>query len=584
MTTQHATTGYGANDTDDLVRSVALSSAKLWEEVLERLVRVEQMQGELARTVAQLRAELPSGPQAAAVGPGTPALAPPPPPPGFVVPSDAAIPRETGIDAAPPPPPGMTAMVVGASAGLIGGAPEPLSYLPPEPSSGIWAVGTTPEADFAPPPPPPPGFASTAAAEGETLGSPIPPPPPPGFSASPGAETIVPPPPPGFAAGAPTAEGTFAVPIAPPPPPAYSAGGDAPRSLNGAHAAPPPPPLTFSPETVVGEDVFGAHAAPPSPPPVFSTAAIAGEDAFTVPPAPAPLGLSTKDMDLDEQWQAPLPPLPGSPAPEWPGDNLVWPPAAPPPDLAPTESLNGRVDPGSPGPSVLSSASFVADRGDAAPVPAAPAGFDPADLTGDFAIGAPTAPALQPNGFSPQELIGEQGLGTPPPPAPHGFSPQELIGEQGLGTPPPPVPHGFSPQELVGEQGLGNPPPPVPPGFSPSDLGGAFLPEDPPSPPPAAFAGPMATHEFDVGFDTSTSAPSTPPPGFDAAGETGDAPPPLVASAQSAFLPSDFVGNDALGGASAPPAKAAATKSTGTNDLPPLITPDFFARAGRRKR
>ncbi len=442
----------------------------------------------------------------------------------------------------------MTAMVVGASAGLIAGAPEPLSYLPPD-GPGMWAVGTAPEVEFVPPPPPP-GFASTAVTEGDTLGSPIPPPPPPpGFSATAGAEALVPPPPPGFASGGPAIEDTFAVPVVPPPPPSYSASGDVLGSLNGAHAAPPPIPPSFSPATANGEVVFGAHAAPLPPPPVFPGTGFAEEGALTVPPpVPAPPALSTKDMEFDEQWQAQTPPQPDSSVPEWPGDNLVWPPAAPPPGFASGESLNDSVVPGSPVPPVLSSASFVAERGVAAPVPAAPAGFDPADLTGDFAIGAPTAAAAPLNGFSPQELLGEEGLGAPPPSAPSGFSP--------------------------------------------ADLGGAFQPEGPPPPPPigiaspmeTGIASPMETDMFDVGFGTPDGAPPPPPPGFDAAGATGDAPPPLLGSAQSAFLPNDFVGNDALGGAPAPMAKGTPTKSTSADEPPPLITPDFFARAGRRKR
>src|SRR5208283_545567 len=68
----------GADETADLVRSVALSSARLSEEVIGRLGRLEQAQTELAQAVSQLQAGMPAlAPAAAGV------LAPPPPPAGF---------------------------------------------------------------------------------------------------------------------------------------------------------------------------------------------------------------------------------------------------------------------------------------------------------------------------------------------------------------------------------------------------------------------------------------------------------------------------------------------------------------------
>ena len=53
--------GSGAGDATDLVRTMALTSARLWEEVLERLARVEESHAELRAAVAQLQAALPAG-------------------------------------------------------------------------------------------------------------------------------------------------------------------------------------------------------------------------------------------------------------------------------------------------------------------------------------------------------------------------------------------------------------------------------------------------------------------------------------------------------------------------------------------
>ncbi len=61
MTTQNPQGSHSDNETADLVRSVALSSARLWEEVLERLVRVERSQVEITQTLSRLQAALPSG-------------------------------------------------------------------------------------------------------------------------------------------------------------------------------------------------------------------------------------------------------------------------------------------------------------------------------------------------------------------------------------------------------------------------------------------------------------------------------------------------------------------------------------------
>src|SRR5271165_762750 len=131
-------------DTSDLVRSVALSSARLWEEVLERLTRVERVQVELAQSLSRMQPEL-LGPENRALAAPT-AGALPPPPSGFVAPP------------LPPPPPGFGGPAdVGAT-----DVPEPLFYVPPLRS----------EVPPPPPPPPPPSFATTGP---PPFGAPAPP-------------------------------------------------------------------------------------------------------------------------------------------------------------------------------------------------------------------------------------------------------------------------------------------------------------------------------------------------------------------------------------------------------------------------
>ena len=61
MATQHPQGGsQGSDETAELVRSVALSSARLWEDFLERLARVERTQMELTEAISQLKGALPA--------------------------------------------------------------------------------------------------------------------------------------------------------------------------------------------------------------------------------------------------------------------------------------------------------------------------------------------------------------------------------------------------------------------------------------------------------------------------------------------------------------------------------------------
>ena len=52
MTTQHP---QGSDETADLVRSIALSSARLWEDFLERLAKVEQTQLEITEAISSTK-------------------------------------------------------------------------------------------------------------------------------------------------------------------------------------------------------------------------------------------------------------------------------------------------------------------------------------------------------------------------------------------------------------------------------------------------------------------------------------------------------------------------------------------------
>ncbi|MGH9091820.1 MAG: hypothetical protein ACRDZR_10660, partial [Acidimicrobiales bacterium] len=220
MTTQNPSGSFGPDDTADLVRSVALSSARLWEEVLERLARVEQSQAELAQALSRLQAELPGGPVTASLAPGAPLPFSVPaelgeaPAPHFVAPSPP--PQGFGSVPPPPPPPGFEAASVQVNA----------------------ATGTEPS--LPPPPPPPPGFGHvmgepTAATNGTEAR-------PAGFSedGEPGGPRPVLDPLPAWAGAADVPRPPPPAPVPPPPPPGFATG-EVP-AVTGVDLVPPPPP------------------------------------------------------------------------------------------------------------------------------------------------------------------------------------------------------------------------------------------------------------------------------------------------------------------------------------------------------
>jgi hypothetical protein len=107
----------------------------------------------------------------------------------------------------------------------------------------------------------------------------------------------------------------------------------------------------------------------------------------------------------------------------------------------------------------------------------------------------------------------------------------------------------------------------VPGGFAAAP-GDPFAPQGAPAPP--------------VGFEAPPVGFEAPPVGFEAPAAEAflSAPPP-----PAGFSTADFSGTGAIGGsiAEAAPTPSAATLMGGEVPEPP-ITPDFFARAGRKRR
>ncbi len=460
MTTSNPSGSYGPDDSTDLVRSVALSSVRLWEEVLERLARVELAQAELTRSLARLQAELPTGAGAASLGPGIAApLAPPPP----------------GLDT--PPPPHFVA--------------------PPPPPQGFGAV---------PPPPPPPGFQSwpvdAVAVANDDVTAP-PPPPPPGFG--------------------PLDTGPLGA--------VHAAAG-----FPGDHPVEVPP--VAGEELATGPVPVWSDSSPP--PPSDATAGPTPVDAGAIPPPPS-------------GFQADFPVEPPPPPPGFQDGLPVEPPPPPPPP------------PGfDPLPSAGDDLSTV------------PAGFSPSDLSGLGAIGEPPPPPGFATTAEPSAVPSAPPPG-PPPSAPPGFSVAELSGSDAIGAP-----EGMSTPE-----GAGAPPPP--PGFSaaaapagtgldgPATSGAGYG-----SDPFGDLLGDLDSADASAG---ATATPATggttppPPPGFSTTGGGSFADLPIITPEPAADS------SDEGAGGGAPPSPMTGRESrAGAPQAEPPITPDFFARAGRRKR
>ena len=158
-------------------------------------------------------------------------------------------------------------------------------------------------------------------------------------------------------------------------------------------------------------------------------------------------------------------------------------------------------------------------------------------------------------------------LPAPPPPPPVGF---HLDTQQLPGAPPPPPP-GFAPAA---------PPPPPPVGFH---LDAQQLPGAPPPPPPG-FA--LAAAPYSGVGVAPPPPPPPPPPGFSVVRPT-DAARASVSLSQAglATLRAPTTGRNLAEGVTNGGAAAARQPSgpEDDQDRPPAITPDFFARAGRRR-
>ena len=630
---------YGQNDTADLVRSVALSSAKLWEEVFERLRRLEDAQSELRAMLGRIEAQLPAGQPTAALASGQPnaptwpdrAIAPGEqssidrdmPQTDLFVPGPVEEPFGTPGHAAPRD---AFDLLVGATPGPV--SPEPVDeepatfFFPPagedpgadEPASTDVGTGWT-RSDLIGTP----GWTSPHTVrydEGFTSTDVVGPP-----TEEVRAVDMTPPertnaeyfgrhaagPPPGFA----VANGSATAPVAdvePTMPQVHAPEDDGPfdtgldeqlqqaaqavEMLAGTGAAsdsPLPPPFGFASGTDLGAPAFEAwdenghtDAIPlvfapgdgpdpasgvdvPPPPPGFATGDVpppppgfATGDGVPVPPPP---GFETFAAE-----PAPPPPPPGFA----PGRDLA-PPPPPPPGFA----SGDEVPPPPPG---FDTCAEVAP-------PPPPPGFD------TFAEVAPPPPPPGFDAFATEmvpppppgfDTFGEVAAPPPPPgfdtfgevaapPQPPGFA-------VGSDTPPPPpaAPTGFtSGADLAGLSQVTAVPPPPPPGFG---ANGAGVPAAPPPPPGfnAAAAGPPMT---------AVPPPSPGPSPVRNGTHGGPVRPPTVSGSIADDMRTINSMTSSPGGAAAGRGEDGGNGNGPEDDgPPPPITPDFFARAGRRRR
>jgi hypothetical protein len=259
---------YGPDETSDLVRSLALSSAKLWEELFARLRRLEHAQSELRELIEKIDAALPAALEAAELEQGSRdtsqpgnALTGKSDTPGLLGPSttaspeaDEAVPAPGELEDrpaepalwAPPGPPleKATGALVDAPVALTtGDTPAPFGAYPPlvetDGANALVVQWHTPEPTEDPvdapgsiwadlePPLAPSGGTGHSSDTGDPFGIgdashglAVPPPPPPPPAPMPPPPAPVPPPPPGFAlTGASPPPAPMPPPPAPVPPP-----------------------------------------------------------------------------------------------------------------------------------------------------------------------------------------------------------------------------------------------------------------------------------------------------------------------------------------------------------------------------
>jgi hypothetical protein len=294
----------GQEQTADLVRSLALSSAKLWEELFERLHRIEVAQTELREVLAKLDIGLPASqtsPVIASPG-GTQGELPaassfeealtsagsgvedylghavhaaqaeagatdPDASDVREAPGESDLPLSFEWHANDAPPPAVWGTPPADVEEPYGGSGYPEGFSP----NVEFEVAEYDEVELTVPPPPPPSPAvifeapasvtfeapSTVTFEvgGNGFAPPPPPPPPPdGFATA----SAPPPPPPGFATASapPPPPPGFATASAPPPPP--------PPGFATASAPPPPPPGFAEAPAPTGEAAVVSHSGPSS--------------------------------------------------------------------------------------------------------------------------------------------------------------------------------------------------------------------------------------------------------------------------------------------------------------------------------
>jgi hypothetical protein len=463
------------HDVSDLVRSMALSSARLWEEVFERLRRLEVAQGELRDMLGRLEDALPPGSAAiAAVGPASSAL-------GL-----GSWEGDAGQDSGGPARDAETDLFSGPAAsmdavdllvgGVDGASTRSMARFPDDVAAGSQVPGEDTPIRF----PFPPAHDTTAdllSGGADHYGSPTP------------AQT--------------------------------------------GWSAEPPPPGTWIPvpASVNGDDTG-----------LQQDAVLAATDGGTGAVAPAP-----HEEPGTPPWDVP----PHSPSEETPtavhfGRHVAASPSA----------SQGTGDPRTiePVPFELPGRISGAIADDAADVLAISEGNVPPPPPGFTIVGAEHPPPPPPPGFGIHAL--ETSLtAPPPPPPPPGFG----FAAEPTEPPPPPPGFGFAAEPTE--------PPPPPPGF-----GFAAEPTEPPPPPPGFEPPPPPP-----GFGASPDHDADPPPGFRV--QAAAAPP----NGPAGFSPGDF-GADGPFGSGRRDREQAHQQGSDEDETPPPITPDFFARAGRRRR
>lgn len=308
MTTQNPYQD-GQEPAADLVRSLALSSAKLWEELFERLHRIEVAQTELREVLAKLDIGLPPSQTSPAIGSAGGTQGELPAASSF---EEALATAGSGVEDylghsvhAGQADRGEGDPGTSVTHDALGGAVQAPSF--------EWHAGDTESTA------PPAVWGAPAGVFGEQHSG--------SFSSSDEAEeydevelTVPPPPPPSptvifespasvtFEAASTV---TFEAPsngFVPPPPPSGS--GSVPPPSNGSASAPPPPP----------PDGFASIAPPPPPP-----------DGFASAPPPPPPGFGMVHAAAPQSDPAPPPPPPGfaaaaTPPPPPPGFGIAPPP------------------------------------------------------------------------------------------------------------------------------------------------------------------------------------------------------------------------------------------------------------------